>query len=334
MRRRRCRRRGAPGHVRRRLEGRRSIRGHGRRPGVDVGDRDPPPDRDSSQTPPRPGDRRRVRGRPDGRRRGPRVVGHRARRPGGGAQVAVAGAACRGAGDRARRPDVAGSREPARDPDGNGEDPHDAGANRTERGIGMTWHVDTEAARHYANRRLDSTAAASVESHLLACDVCRAKVGNEVDDGVLSFVWSEITDALDRPRLGWAERLLRRLGCSDTTSRIVVATTAARWSYAVAVAMSVAMAIMASRSGDDRSFEAFLMLAPIGPLVATAGAYGRWIDPAHALLSTTPTSTLRIVLIRTVASVGAGGRPHRARRCRSCWTAAGWRWPGCCRPWR
>ncbi len=47
----------------------------------------------------------------------------------------------------------------------------------------------------------------------------------------------------------------------------------------------------------------FLVLAPIGPLLATASAYGRWADPAFAVLSTTPMSALRIVLIRTVASV-------------------------------
>lgn len=167
----------------------------------------------------------------------------------------------------------------------------------------MTWHVDEQSAQRYVARRLDSTSTSSIESHLLACDRCRATVGGAVEDDLLAFVWSEISDALDRPRLGWAERTLRWLGCSDTSSRIVAATTRARLSYVIAVAISVAMALVASWSGGDVAFSAFLMLAPIGPLVATAGAFGRWADPAHVVLSVTPTSTLRIVLIRTAASV-------------------------------
>lgn len=167
----------------------------------------------------------------------------------------------------------------------------------------MTWHVDEQSAQRYVARRLDSASTSSIESHLLVCDRCRATVGGAVDDDLLSFVWSEISDALDRPQLGWAERTLGRFGCSDTTSRIVAATTRARFSYVIAVAISVAMAVVAAQSGGDRAFGAFLMLAPIGPLVATAGAFGRWSDPAHAVLSVTPTSTLRIVLIRIAASV-------------------------------
>ncbi len=167
----------------------------------------------------------------------------------------------------------------------------------------MTWHVDEESAQRYVARRLDTANTSSIESHLLACDRCRAAVGGAVDGDVLSFVWGEISDALDRPRLGWAERTLRRLGCSDTTSRIVAATTRARFSYVIAVAISVAMAAVAARSGGNQAFGVFLVLAPIGPLVATAGAFGRWADPAHAVLSVTPTSTLRIALVRTAASV-------------------------------
>jgi len=157
----------------------------------------------------------------------------------------------------------------------------------------MTWHVDEQSAQRYVARRLDSASTSSIESHLLVCDRCRATVGGAVDDDLLSFVWSEISDALDRPQLGWAERTLGRFGCSDTTSRIVAATTRARFSYVIAVAISVAMAVVAAQSGGDRAFGAFLMLAPIGPLVATAGAFGRWSDPAHAVLSVTPTSTLQ-----------------------------------------
>ena len=167
----------------------------------------------------------------------------------------------------------------------------------------MTWHVDEESALRYVARGLDAASTSSIESHLLACDRCRATVGGAVDDDLVSFVWSQVADALDGSQLGRVERTLRRLGCSDTTPRIVAATTGARFSYVIAVAISVAMAVVAGHSRGDQAFVAFLLLAPIGPVVATAGAFGRWADPAHAVVSVTPTSKLRIVLIRTAASV-------------------------------
>ena len=45
------------------------------------------------------------------------------------------------------------------------------------------------------------------------------------------------------------------------------------------------------------------MIAPLGPLVATAGAFGSWSDPVHELARTVPTSALRILLVRVAASV-------------------------------
>lgn len=167
----------------------------------------------------------------------------------------------------------------------------------------MTWHVDEQAAQRYVGRGLDATSASSIETHLVNCGECRARIGGAVDPELLSFVWSEISDALDQPHLGWVERGLRRFGCSDSTTRIVVATTRARYSYLIAVLLSLAVAVAASLSHRDSEFAAFLMLAPIGPLVATAGAFGSWADPAHPLLAAAPTPTLRIVLVRSAASV-------------------------------
>ena len=167
----------------------------------------------------------------------------------------------------------------------------------------MNWHVDATTARHYAARTTDVSTSASVEAHLSRCDECRTLVGGSIDDDLLAAVWYEVDAILDTPTVSVTERALRRMGCSSTDARIVGATTQARWSYAAAVALSVFIAAWTVRYGDEAVFSAFLLIAPFGPLVATAASFGRWADPVHAVVGTTPTSTWRILLVRTAASV-------------------------------
>ena len=45
----------------------------------------------------------------------------------------------------------------------------------------MTWHVDEESALRYVAPGLDAASTSSIESHLLACDRCRATVDEAVD---------------------------------------------------------------------------------------------------------------------------------------------------------
>ena len=65
--------------------------------------------------------------------------------------------------------------------------------------------------------------------------------------------------------------------------------------------------------------------------MATALAFGRRVDPAHALVTTTPTSVWRIVLLRTAASlipaVAITGLASLIVRERG-WVAVAWLLPG------
>ena len=171
----------------------------------------------------------------------------------------------------------------------------------------MSWHVDEADARRYAERQLDATSVASVEAHLLHCAGCRMTVGGVVEvtagKDLLDAVWVGVTEQLDRPSLGAVERLLCRLGCSESTARIIAATTRSRWAYLFAVGLSVLLALHASQSPRDAAFGLFLVVAPIGPLVATAVAFGRWSEPVYELLGTVPTSPLRVLLLRVIAAV-------------------------------
>jgi hypothetical protein len=167
----------------------------------------------------------------------------------------------------------------------------------------MSWHVDHATAERYAQRELDATSSASVEAHLLACGECRATLGAVAQDPVLDELWTAIVDTISRPQLGWIERFLLALGVSEASARIVAATSRARWSYLLAVALSLLLAVLAWRSDRAELFGAFLVLAPLGPLVATATAFGRWSDPVYELVATVPTSAIRLLLVRTAAAV-------------------------------
>jgi hypothetical protein len=168
----------------------------------------------------------------------------------------------------------------------------------------MTWHLDATIAERYSSRDIDGALAGSVEAHVMACERCRQTLNNSVDAPALAWIWQSVEDVLDAPRRSWIDRVLLALGCSDVTTRLVSATTRARWAYLLVVVFNVGVAVASSYSREpDRTFLAFLLFAPLGPLVATAGAFGRWADPTHALIRVLPTSNLRVVLVRTVAGV-------------------------------
>lgn len=170
----------------------------------------------------------------------------------------------------------------------------------------MSWHVGQGTATQYAHQQLDPVSTASVEAHLLECEACRALVGAaSTAVGALSLdaLWDGIVDTIDQPRASWVERLLRRLGLPDTTARLVTAAPRARIAYILAVVMSLVLALLAARTAYDDVFGMFLLVAPLGPLLATAASFSRFSDPAFELLGTVPTSPLRVLLTRTVAAV-------------------------------
>jgi len=168
----------------------------------------------------------------------------------------------------------------------------------------MTWHVDERDARLYVDDDLDGTSCASIEAHVEAFGRCRELIASVAPpDALLDDVWAGIVETLDRPRRGPLERGLTTAGLPEGTARLVAATSRARLAYLVAVAFTVVVAIAAARADSAGSVDLFLLAAPIGPLAATALSFGRWSDPAHAVLFTTPTSALKILLVRTTAAV-------------------------------
>lgn len=168
----------------------------------------------------------------------------------------------------------------------------------------MSWHVDEITAQRYVRAGTDGVTATSIEAHVITCDGCQAVVGRAVDADTLTSVWARIEDTLDQPQQRWLERLLERAGVSDTAVRIIGATTRAAWSFVLVVVASAALAILSATSSKDGdvAFAAFLLVAPLGPLMATATAFGRWVDPVYEVTRTVPMSMFRIIMIRAVST--------------------------------
>ncbi len=161
----------------------------------------------------------------------------------------------------------------------------------------MSWHVDELLVGRYQNGTLDRVAAASVESHVTACEVCRALFA--ADETRLDQSWARIIDRVEPGRPGVIERALRALGVPGHVARLVAVSPALRMSFVLAVLLVVGFAVAAAGSNPEgRSFRWFLLMAPLVPVAGVAFAYGRLVDPAHELTMAAPIDAIRLVLLR------------------------------------
>lgn len=162
------------------------------------------------------------------------------------------------------------------------------------------WHPAQELLQAYAEGRLVSLSADSVEAHLLACATCRLMVAGAVAPERLSQVRLDLDDTLDASARPWSERLLVRLGFAEADARALLAAPSLRWAWWLAVAAAAALGLLVA--GETRDPDAvFLVLAPVVPLAATAAAYAPTLDPAFGLVSATPYRTMRLLLSRSLA---------------------------------
>ena len=198
----------------------------------------------------------------------------------------------------------------------------------------MTWHITPTAATEYVGQRRSGSGIGSIEAHLLTCRECRGLIADAsaaTHEPLLGVVWQGVTIALDAEHRPWSERALTRAGLSTETARLLGATSRARLSFVLATLLTVGLAFVATRSGRDTQFGTFLVVAALGPLVATVLAFGRRVDQAHALVTTAPTSVWKIALMRTAASlipaVAITGLASLILRDRG-WAAMAWLLPG------
>lgn len=162
------------------------------------------------------------------------------------------------------------------------------------------WHLDPEAIRRYAGGAAPQDLAASAEAHLMTCAACRGVLASCVDARRVTTIWHEVVDRVDAPRRSRPERTLVRLGVGEATARLLVATPTLRGPWLLAVAGVLVLAAWAAQV-DERFLQAFLVLAPLGPLAGVAVAFASGLDPTREIGLAAPYSGLRLLLIRTAA---------------------------------
>ncbi|HEV8652039.1 MAG TPA: zf-HC2 domain-containing protein [Actinomycetes bacterium] len=173
-------------------------------------------------------------------------------------------------------------------------------------GAAGAWHADGELLAAYAAGRLDVAGTWSVEAHVTSCAGCRELAGALAEPERLRRGRAAVIAAVDVPHAGVAERLLVRLGVPDYTARLLAATPALRGSWLLAVATTLAFAVLAARLGSGRDASlAFLTVAPLLPLAGIAVAYGPGIDPTYEIGLAAPMRSFKLLLLRAAAVVGA-----------------------------
>ena len=147
---------------------------------------------------------------------------------------------------------------------------------------------------------LDDVTASSIETHLVACPVCRAAMAAAADPAALDASWAAVADAIDRPRPNPVERLLSRL-VPASTARLVAATPGLQVSWLAAVGAVIAAAVAMSRTAGSPA--PFLVFAPLVPLAGVAAAFWPGADPGGEAAGAAPLATAGLLLRRVQAVV-------------------------------
>lgn len=176
----------------------------------------------------------------------------------------------------------------------------------------------------YAGGSLGSAQAWSVETHLPGCAACRAVLHGCTDAARLNRNRAAVLTRAALPAPGPAEVILRRCGVPEHVAALLAATPSLRRSWLAGVVLVLAAAVgaaqlafaagiglpgpaLAGGPGASRwvALLPFLFVAPLLPLAAVAAAFSPRLDPAFRLASAAPVSKLWLLLVRSVAVVGA-----------------------------
>jgi Putative zinc-finger len=162
----------------------------------------------------------------------------------------------------------------------------------------------------------------SVEAHLAGCQRCRTVLAEcrPADQGRLDRNRAVLLARVGMPAPGPLQRTLRHCGVSGDTVALLTATPSLRRSWLAGIVLVLLAALGAAwlapvgaaptptALGHDLlpwNLVPFLVLAPLLPLAAVAVAFSAVLDPAFQLAMAAPMAKTRLLLVRSVAVVGA-----------------------------
>jgi hypothetical protein len=163
------------------------------------------------------------------------------------------------------------------------------------------WHVDEPLWRAYESGALGPDLEGSVEAHVMRCERCQQTAASAVPATVLAPVWDAVAREVATPVPSAPLRWLQRTGLRDRDAVLLSASDGLYLPWLVAVAGAVVCAIGAGLMPRFQD-AAFLLLAPLVPVLAVVAAYDA-TDPLRELQAGTPYSRLRLALLRTTAAL-------------------------------
>ncbi len=145
------------------------------------------------------------------------------------------------------------------------------------------WHLSADLVRAYVAGTTDEAAAWSVETHVEACSTCAAKLSAACTAPALARVRRQVLLATRVP----SRRPLR-----------LTVSPALRPAWLVAVVV-VVLATTGLDLVHATRFPALLLVAPLLPLAGIAASNAPAWDATAELVASTPTSALRLLLLRS-----------------------------------
>ncbi len=166
-------------------------------------------------------------------------------------------------------------------------------------------HIDEQLLIGYCELSITAATAAAIEAHLMSCAICRAEltsVATSADDWLANSqsVWDGVLERVDRPRRSITERLLGTMRVRPGTAKLLATTPTLRLAWLASVLLVAAFAVAAARIDGDGPW-LLLVIAPLLPVAGVATAYGPALDPTYEIGVASPTSGLRLTLLRTLA---------------------------------
>lgn len=147
------------------------------------------------------------------------------------------------------------------------------------------WHVTGALAAGYVAERLDEAGTWSLEAHVERCGRCARLVSSAVDDPMLGRSRGRMLLEVRAPSRGFL-----RLTAAPTLSR--------GWLLAVT---GVVAGVLVLDLLDATRLPLLLLVAPLLPLLGLALGCAPSVDGASELWASTPTSALRLLLLRAAA---------------------------------
>lgn len=163
------------------------------------------------------------------------------------------------------------------------------------------WHVDETVWRAYESGALAADLEDSVEAHVMRCGRCQETAAAAVPAADLAPVWDAVAREVATPVPSAPVRWLRRAGLGERDAVLLSASDGLYLPWLVAVAGATLCAIGAGLMPRFQD-AAFLLLAPLVPVLAVVAAYDA-TDPLRELQAGTPYSRLRLALLRTTAAL-------------------------------